>query len=150
MTERRQGNTAYRAGNYSVALNHYQRARSIVDLVRGLSRADQAEVDINRVAVLCNIAAVHLATKEFGAAMDICTKALELDPRCTKALARRCKAKIGRHEYEAAEEDLKELRALGPQTAALIYEIEGLLHQAQLKDKKADARTFGNMFDRSK
>ena len=124
-------------------MNHYQRARGIVDLVRGLSRADQAEVDINRVAVLCNIAAVHLATKEFGAA-------IELDPGCIKALARRCKAKIGRHEYAAAQEDIAELKNMGPQAVGLSFEIEGLLHQAQLADKKQDARTFGNMFDRQK
>ena len=131
-------------------MNHYQRARGIVDLVRGLSRADQAEVDINRVAVLCNIAAVHLATKEFGAAIEVCSKALELDPGCIKALARRCKAKIGRHEYAAAQEDIAELKNMGPQAVGLSFEIEGLLHQAQLADKKQDARTFGNMFDRQK
>lgn len=30
---------------------------------QGLSRADQAEVDINRVAVYLNLAAVHMAQK---------------------------------------------------------------------------------------
>lgn len=32
-------------------------------LPQGLSRADQAEVDINRVAVYLNLAAVHMAQK---------------------------------------------------------------------------------------
>ena len=154
MTERRQGNTAYRTGDYPKALEHYNRARSIVDLVRGLSRADQNEVDLNKVAVLCNIAAVYLATKEFGAAVEICNKALEVDPTCVKALSRRCKAFIGRHEYVAAQADVENLKGLGngdgqhPATVAA-EELAVALQHAQIVDKKVEAKTFGNMFDRS-
>lgn len=40
---------------------------------QGLSRADQAEVDINRVAVYLNIAAAHMALKVGGqGALDHC------------------------------------------------------------------------------
>ena len=150
LSERRQGNTAFRAGQYTEALDRYERARSIVELVRGLSRADQAEVDVNRVIVLCNTAAVHLATKSFGAAAEICTKALELDPGCVKALARRCKAHIGRHEYGLAAEDLAKLKEMGPAAVEQAADIAVLLKQAQAADRKAEAKTFGNMFDRNK
>jgi tetratricopeptide (TPR) repeat protein len=152
LTERRQGNTAYRTGDYPKALEHYERAKSIVELVRGLSRADQNEVDLNRVAVLCNIGAVYLATKEFGAAVDICNKALELDPGCVKALTRRCKAFIGRHEYDSAQADveiLKEMGKKGVQGAwAAAEELAVAVQHAQVVDRKAEAKTFGNMFDR--
>ena len=150
LTERRQGNSAYRSSNYAQALQHYERARSIVDLVRGLSRADQAEVDVNRVAVLCNIAAVHLATKDFGAASEICSKALEVDPLCVKALSRRCKAQIGRHEYGAAAADVVKMKELGVEAAEQVAEVEMLLQQSQVADRRSDARTFGSMFDRKK
>lgn len=155
MTERRQGNTAYRSGDYPKALEHYQRAKSIVDLVRGLSRADQHEVDINKIAVLCNIAAVHLATKEFGAAIEICNKALDMDATCVKALTRRCKAFIGRHEYDAAQADIENLKTMGGsgnnnhsgEVAAA--DLAVALQHAQVADKRLEAKTFGNMFDRN-
>ncbi len=153
LTERRQGNTAYRAGDYPKALEHYQRAKSIVELVRGLSRADQNEVDVNRVAVLCNIAAVYLATKDYGAAVEECNKALEVDPGCIKALTRRCKAFIGRHEYDSAQADVENLKEIGSgsnQHAAAVAAVElaAAVERAQISDKKAEAKTFGNMFDR--
>jgi tetratricopeptide (TPR) repeat protein len=153
LTERRKGNTAYRAGDYSTALEHYERAKSIVELVRGLSRADQNEVDLNKITVLCNLAAVYLATKEFGAAVEICSKALELDPGCVKALTRRCKAYIGRHEYDAAQADIKELKQMArgntqQAAAAAAAELAMAVQHAQIVDKKNDTKTFGNMFDR--
>lgn len=63
MTERRQGNEAYRSRNYTKALHHYERAKAVVEFVEGLSRADQAEVEVNKVAVYLNLAAVHMATQ---------------------------------------------------------------------------------------
>lgn len=61
LTERRRGNEHYRARRFEEALRHYTRAAAVVELVEGLSSSDQAEVDVNRVAVYNNIAAVHLA-----------------------------------------------------------------------------------------
>jgi hypothetical protein len=148
LSERRAGNEAYRAGNYAEALNRYERARSIVELVRGLSRADQMEVDVNRVTVLCNIAAARLAVGEYGAAAGACTAALEIDPGCLKALARRAKAHIGRHEYEAAAADVAALRGQGPAGAAQAAQLQAALEAAQAADRRSDARTFGAMFDR--
>ncbi len=160
LTERRQGNAAYRACDYPKALEHYVRAKSIVELVRGLSRADQNEVDVNRVAVLNNIAAVHLATKDFGAAIEVCNQVFELDPGCVKALTRRCKAYIGRHEYDFAQADVEHLKIMSATTSnhktpadvaaavAAAEELEVAMHYAQIADKKAEAKTFGNMFDR--
>ncbi len=80
LTERRKGNEAYKRGDFRGALRLYHRAAAIVDFVRGLSRADQAEVDVNKVAVHLNIAAAHMALKEYGNAVEQCSKALELEP----------------------------------------------------------------------
>ena len=44
LQERRKGNAAYSAGQYDDAERYYVRAKSIVDLVEGLSTADQEEV----------------------------------------------------------------------------------------------------------
>ena len=45
LTERRQGNENYRAGDLDGALHHYERALAIVEYVRGTSEADQ----VNRI-----------------------------------------------------------------------------------------------------
>ncbi|KAI7845680.1 hypothetical protein COHA_000794 [Chlorella ohadii] len=147
LTERRKGNDAYRNGDYAKALHHYERALSVVELVQGLSRADQAEVDVNRLAVYLNLAAVHMAQKEFGAAVTFCDKALELQPGNPKALLRRCRAHTGRHDYAAAEADLAALRAADP------YSIEAAeqavaLERARQVDKRKEAAVFGSMFER--
>lgn len=59
----------------------------------------QVEVDGCRVAVLLNIAAVAMARQQFGAAVAFCGRALALEPSCCKALLRRARAHLGRHEY---------------------------------------------------
>lgn len=137
LTERRKGNAAYKEQNYSDALHHYVRAKSIVDLVQGLSQADQVEVLLNRIAVNCNIAAVHLATKDFGAAVQACDAALELDPTCQKALARRAKALIGRHEFALAQVELEKLRDIN-MLSDDIPEIESLMKRTKAMSKKSD------------
>jgi Tfp pilus assembly protein PilF len=55
-------------------------------------------VDANRVAVLLNIAAVAVEKAEFRTAAQLCSRALALDPGSRKALLRRAKAHMGRHE----------------------------------------------------
>ena len=147
LSERRKGNAAYREGNYSEALQQYIRARSIVELVKGLSRADQAEVDRNRVAVACNIAAVHLATKDFGAAVEACEWALELDPYCKKALIRRIKAYLGRHEFDSVQKEIEKLYDLDP-TMPEIAELQAESMKAKKAVESKEKLVFGNMFDR--
>jgi hypothetical protein len=71
LTERRAGNQAYKAGDLGTALHHYQRALAITDYVTGATAHDQAEVDRNKAAVLANMAAVYLAQKEYGAALQV-------------------------------------------------------------------------------
>jgi tetratricopeptide (TPR) repeat protein len=145
LTERRRGNTHYRAGRYTDALRHYERAKAVVDFVQALSRADQAEVDVNRVAVELNIAAVHLATKTFGAAVRACDRALALDSGNPKALARRARANAGRHEYEAATADVVVLRDADLILAA---EVGAEVERARAACGRRERRQFAAMFDR--
>jgi tetratricopeptide (TPR) repeat protein len=149
LSERRKGNSAYRAAQYEEALEHYTRARSIVELVKGLSRADQAEVDINRIAIACNIAAAHLATKDYGAAVEACEWALAIDPTCRKALIRRAKARLGRHDYVTTLNDIKILQNTHPD-APEVLQLQCAVKKAIEADKMADRRVFSNMFERAK
>lgn len=145
LMERRKGNDAYTKKNYGEALKHYQRAKAVVDVVEGLSQADQIEVILNKVLVNCNIAAVRLARKEFGAAVEACDSALELDPECEKALARRAKAHIGRHEFKKAQADIDELRKVN-YFSEDIQEIELLMKRTQVADRKSEKTFAANLF----
>lgn len=145
LSERRRGNAAYREMDYTKALHHYVRAKSIVDLVQGLSQADQIEVLVNRISVNCNIAAVHLATKDYGAAVHACDAALELDPTCQKAIARKAKALIGRHEFALAQGEIERLREVNMFSDEL-PEIEMLMKRTKALSKKSDAAFSRGLF----
>lgn len=145
LVERRKGNAAYKGQDYTQALYHYVRAKSIVDLVQGLSQADQVEVLLNRISVNCNIAAVHLATKDYGAAVHACDAALELDPRCQKAVARKAKALIGRHEFESAQVEIDRLKDID-MLSEDIAEIESLMIRTKAMSKKSDAAFSRGLF----
>jgi len=48
LVERRKGNERYREREFAPAKNHYERAKSILDMVRGQGQAEQDEIDSNR------------------------------------------------------------------------------------------------------
>ena len=100
LVERRQGNQRYKAKNFTAARHHYERAKSIVDLVRGEGPREQDEIDLNRMTILLNLAALFLATKENAEAVQYCTQALQLDENNKKALMRRAKASLRMHNFK--------------------------------------------------
>ena len=140
LQERRKGNAAYSAGQYDDAERYYVRAKSIVDLVEGLSTADQEEVVANAVAVNCNLAAVYLARGDFGAALGAAEDALGLDAGCEKALARKAKALVGRGAWEAAEAVVGEMDGRG-----MVEEAGAVrrLVEARKKEEAKSRETFG-------
>ncbi len=116
----------------------YTRAVSILDFVEGTSKADQAEIDNNKVAVLWNMAAAHIAVSEFGAAAEKCTQALALEPDCIRVLLRRAKAYTARGEYALAEADLAKVKDLEPWSFEA-EEAEQKLRQARKAHTSKDA-----------
>jgi len=100
LTERRKGNEHYQARRFADALHHYDRARSIVEYVQGMSASDQDELNRNRVAVYLNIAALCMATQDYCRAVHWCGEALQLEPLNFRGLLRRAKANLLSHEYE--------------------------------------------------
>ena len=103
LAERRQGNHMYSTKQYDAALQHYVRAKSIVDIISGMASSDQHEIDENRAAVCLNMAAVHLARQHFADAAKCCTDALQSSSCSVKAYLRRANAYIGLHEYQVGK-----------------------------------------------
>ena len=54
----------------------------------------------DRVTVLLNLAALHMATQQGQLAIQCCSQALSLDPKSCKALLRRAKAHLKMHNYQ--------------------------------------------------
>ena len=48
LMERRKGNEQYRAKEFAAAKHHYERAKTILEAVRGLGQAEQDEITTNR------------------------------------------------------------------------------------------------------
>ena len=101
LTERRRGNEYYRRGQIDQALHHYERAKGIVDIIKGMGTSDQKEIDTNKVSVLLNIAAVLMERGEYAAACKHCSEALVLDPKNVRGLVRRAQCLIARHQHKA-------------------------------------------------
>ena len=100
LTERRQGNDYFRKGLLDKAMCQYQRAHAVLDMVEGMGKDDQDEIDINKSVVLLNIAAVQLTAQEYAAAADSCSTALVLQPDNVKGLVRRAKCYSHMNEYK--------------------------------------------------
>jgi Tfp pilus assembly protein PilF len=92
---------------------------------------------------------VYTALQEFGAAVEFCDKALQLDGGSRKALVRRAKANIGRHEYAAASQDIMRLKEASHPYDEEVAELERTLARTQRADQRADRQTFSGMFDRA-
>ncbi|DBA65903.1 TPA: hypothetical protein ACH3X2_002929 [Trebouxia sp. C0005] len=130
LTERRQGNQHYRQKHFDTALAHYENARSILEPLSSNAAEEKQEIDINLVKVYLNIAAVYLTQQLFGKAIAWCTKALAKDPQNAKALLRRAKAHIGRHNYQNAATDLSTLVQQDPAS----LEAHSLLQETRAKE----------------
>ncbi|KAK9834030.1 hypothetical protein WJX81_004746 [Elliptochloris bilobata] len=119
LDERRKGNEHFRAGRWAAAMGHYERAQGIVELVRGASPADQAEIDRNRVTVALNAAAAHLALDQ----------ALGL-----------------LHEYADARSDLERVAALAPPLDGQAQQALQQLAELQAKGRAQERRAYHGMF----
>ena len=73
-----------------------------MDIVSGMGKSDQKEIDTNKVSVLLNIAAVLMERGEYAAACKHCTEALVLDPKNVRGLVRRAQCLIARHQHKAS------------------------------------------------
>jgi hypothetical protein len=76
LAERKAGGAAYRLGSFPAALHHYRRAAAILEVVRGASPAQDAEVARCRAGVAWCEAAVRMGMEEWGAAVGCCDAGL--------------------------------------------------------------------------
>lgn len=106
LMERRQGNVHYKKRHFTEALEHYSKAASMLEGLSGRAKEEQQEVNASLGSVFLNVAAVHLQQQYYGEAVQWCTKALKLDASNDRALLRRAKAQMGRHNYQVKHDTI--------------------------------------------
>lgn len=118
----------------------------------GEEASEQDSALQHKLACLLNIAACHLALRDFALCVEACDHALQLDPHNVKALYRRAKARTtpahaGATEVDMAIRDLALAHKLQPGNADVARRLQQLraerAHQA-----KRDRTTFADMFSR--
>ena len=105
---RMQGNQLYESRAFPEALEKYQAALSIVDLIQGTNPGDQSEIDKNRAATLMNVAATHMGMQAFGEAIRNLNEANRIDivTNHPKLLMRRARAFTQRGAFDEARADV--------------------------------------------
>ncbi|CAH0728671.1 unnamed protein product, partial [Brenthis ino] len=100
---------------------------AIEPVEKGSMDNERAKELVNlRVKLFNNMAHCQLQFEEFGATLDLCSRALTYDPDNIKALYRRCIAYIGLHMYEEAWEDIQRALHIDPNDKAALQKASEL------------------------
>ena len=114
---KKSGNEAFSAGDFTLALKHYQYALDLYG-----NRVGDVKQRVERVNLLSNVAECNLRLSSYVEAMVAATAALDLDPEHLKSRFRRAKAllEIGGVNCVEAAIDLQFLRERGVHNTAIV------------------------------
>lgn len=123
MAHKQAGNDAFKAKDYTRALEEYMRAIDVVDQLQhqtSPSASDLVVRDADAAAELVtlqldahnNIALCNIHTSSFAAALHHCNIVLTIDSANAKALNRRARAYKGLHDYGSARHDCEAILRL--------------------------------------
>eukprot|EP00743_Colponemidia_sp_Colp-15_P000545 GILK01000612.1.p1 GENE.GILK01000612.1~~GILK01000612.1.p1 ORF type:complete len:487 (-),score=107.14 GILK01000612.1:186-1595(-) len=142
-----EGNTLFKAGNFTRAADKYNEAVDFVDFVEGDAEEKKA-ISSLKLSSHLNLASCYLKTENFTQAVDNCTKALKLDATNTKALYRRGVARMHLGLFDESKADLYEAARRDPQNREIRAEIDRLAkktEEARRKEKQAFSGLFNKL-----
>lgn len=151
--QKERGNEAYREGKYEAAIDSWCMARGTFKhiLERGMFDGNEEKLDEVRQSLLTvhlNLAQGSLKNGEFYQAKEHCGRALDLDPKSTKALYRKASAEIMGSLFTEARETLDALLATEPGNAGarqMLQEVDRKEKLADRSSKKAAKRMVAGM-----
>lgn len=120
---------------YTVALEKCDEAAEYFKTLDSSSAAKALRQ--NRAPLYANRAACELELRQYDAATDDCTKALELTPDYVKAMIRRAKAHMAMSRYQDAVYDYEAANKLAPS-----QEVERGLREAKAALKQASRKDY--------
>jgi len=143
------GNTFYKSKDFLKAVRKYSKACRYLSQLRDAmgSTEDEEEEKIRAVEVplKLNMAACHLATKNWDEAKTECENVLEVQEANSKAIFRRGQALLGMKDYEAALVDLQKARELQPEDKGVLNEI-ARAKKMKLDMVKKEKEIYSKMF----
>ena len=144
------GTEKFKAGDVKLAAIFYSRAVKYiipVDLTEQDPQQLTQDVRSLRIRLFLNLAACQLKFKQYDHAARNCTKVLELDQDCVKALYRRGQAYINLNDFEQARNDLVKAKHLEPNSQA-IFDAQLNVLESKIRSQNAKYRDMlRTMFD---
>ncbi|XP_027173495.1 70 kDa peptidyl-prolyl isomerase-like isoform X1 [Coffea eugenioides] len=138
------GNALFKAGRFELASKKYEKASKYIEFDHSFNDDEKSLASSLLSSCSLNNAACKLKLGKYFEASRLCTKVLEVDPCCVKALFRRSQSYLRTSDLEKAEADIKRALAIDPNNreVRLVYQ--------ELKDKKRqyfrqEAEIFTNM-----
>eukprot|EP00951_Prasinocladus_malaysianus_P023343 scaffold198130_cov45-Prasinocladus_malaysianus.AAC.1 len=145
---KQKGNELFKAGKNERALKKYTKAFKLVEHESSFKdgqRSDAAKA--LRKSCLLNQAAAQLRLKRHRDVVSTCTKIIDVDRTCVKALYRRAEAYIEMEEFLEANIDLKRALDVEPENRDVIVKLKRA-KQLEAAANKKQAKLYGNMFAR--
>ena len=129
---KRLGNECFERGDLKRALRRYEECLA---MAMGMD-----SLEATRVSVYSNVAAVHIRTGSYRAALRSCDTALALDPEKVQALRRKAKAHVLLGELTEAVKPMKRCLELAPQDKQARTEANDLHRRLKIRKNKTKAK----------
>ena len=134
---------------YLSAVRKYTKACRYLSSLRdamGTTEDDEEEkIRAVEIPLKLNIAACHLASKNWDEAKKECENVIEVQESNSKALFRRGQALLGMNDFDGALKDLQKVRELQPDDKGVLNEI-ARAKKAKLDMVQKEKKLYSKMF----
>lgn len=139
MTEKEEGNAAFKAGDYTRAVRSYRKGTTVLKPFNKSNTGDD-QVKSLLVTLQTNLSMVCYKQDKHKMSRDVASKALEIDPANVKALYRRAVALRKLGDAESARADLRDALKAEPNNRAVRAELAGIKKEVEASRAKEKER----------
>jgi len=133
------GNELFKSKIFADARDIYSRA------IRFIGDDTGDDIDELKFSIYNNLSLMHIKLKEFGKAIEVAEKAIEINFTNVKIWFRKAQAEYGVHNYDQALLDLKEALNLDANNEEVIAEMKRVKEKIKEQNEK-DKKVYTSMF----
>jgi len=139
---RQSGNKLFSASDFTGAIRKYEKALRYLNFS---SSYDDDKLRASKIPALSNSAACYLKLNRNSDALEVCDKALQLDPKNVKVLFRKAQAQCNSKDFEDSMRTLREALTYDNDNKEIKVYLDKVkkLHDAVIKKQQ---KAFSNMF----
>ena len=145
MTQKEEGNAAFKEGDYTAAVRSYRKGTTLLKPFNKNNTGDE-QVKSLLLTLQTNLSMVCFKQDKHKMSRDVASKALEIDPINVKALYRRAVAYRKLGDAESARSDLREALKHEPNNKAVRKELMSIkkdVEASRAKEKERLQKAFG-------